>query len=94
MVITGTVLMRQQVGGGTNTAAWEIKSLARREASGVCVIVSQAVTSISNVGGYTDPVLLAAGVSAAGVLQVQVAGESGENLQWNADLTTNTAVYA
>ena len=94
MVITGTVLMRQQVGGGTNTAAWEIKSLARREASGVCVIVSQAVTLISNVGGYTDPVLLAAGVSAAGVLQVQVAGESGENLQWNADLTTNTAVYA
>ena len=94
MVITGTVVMRQQVGGGTNTAAWEVKSLVRREASGVCVIVSQAVTSISNVGGYTDPVLLAAGVSAAGVLQVQVVGEFGENLQWNADLTTNNAVYA
>ncbi len=92
--ITGTVVMRQQVGGGTNTAAWEVKSLVRREASGVCVIVYQTITALSNAGSYTNPVLLAAGLSAAGVLQVQVTGKTGENLQWNADLTTNNAVYA
>lgn len=94
MGITGTIVMRQQVGGGTNVSAWEVKALIRREASGVCVIVSQGISPISNAGSYTNPVLLAAGNSAAGVLQVQVTGKSGQNLQWNAALTTDNAVYA
>ncbi len=94
MVITGTIVMRRQVSQGTDNSAWEVKALIRREASGVCVIVYQSVTSLSNAGSYTNPVLLAAGVSVAGVLQVQVTGKAGQNLQWNADLTTNTSVYA
>jgi len=94
--VDGTLMMRRQTQGGAASAVslWRITALVRRENSGVCVVDFGTVTVVSNAIGYQNPTLLAAGVSAAGIFQIQVTGESGQDLRWSAELTTAEVIYA
>jgi len=89
--VSGLVVARQSTATGTQSAAWKVEALIRRE-TGVAttVLVASTVTAISNVPGWT--IALSADTTNGG-LAVTATGAAGTVIRWNAALTTAEVVY-
>jgi len=92
ITFTGTAIVREQAADGTDVSAWDIKGVARREASGSAVIVQSDITARTNVSGYG--LAIAASTSDAGALEVSVTGAAATDLKWVIDVQTTDVVYA
>ena len=77
---------------GTDVSAWDVKGVARREASGNAVIVQSDLTARTNTSGYG--LAIAASTSDAGALEVSVTGAASTNLKWVIDIQTTDVDYA
>ena len=78
---TGMVVARQNTGGGTQSAAWKIEGLIRREGTvASTTLVSSTVTAISNVPGWG--LSLAAETTSFGALQITGTGAAATNIRW------------
>ena len=91
ITFTGTAIVRQQSSQGSSVSAWDIKGVARREASGNAVIVDSDITARTNAGGYG--IAISASTSDAGAVEVAVTGAS-TNLKWVIDIQTTDVAYA
>mgnify|MGYP000232639823 FL=1 len=91
ITFTGTAIVRQQSSQGSSVSAWDIKGVARREASGNAVVVDSDITARTNGGGYG--IAISASTSDAGALEVAVTGASA-NLKWVVDIQTTDVVYS
>jgi len=89
---TGVVVARQQAGGGTQSAAWKVEGLIRREGTAASTtLVTSTVTVISNVPAWT------LGLSADttnGALAVTVSGAPAINIRWTASIECAEVIYA
>jgi hypothetical protein len=92
ITFTGTAIVREQAADGTDVSAWDIKGVARREASGSAVIVQSDITARTNASGYG--LAIAASTSDAGALEVSVTGAAATDLKWVIDVQTTDVVYA
>lgn len=89
---TGTVVARQQATGGTQSAAWKIEGLIRREANAASTtLVASTVTAISNVPGWT---LALSADTTNGGLAVTATGAAATNIRWVATVQTSEVTYA
>lgn len=89
---TGMIVARQQAAGGTQSAAWKVEGLIRREASAAAtVLVNSALTVISNVPGWAVAV---SADTTNGCLAVTVNGASGINIRWVATIDTAEVTFA
>ena len=89
---TGTVVARRQAAGGTQSAAWEVKGLIRREASaGTTVLVNSALTVIDNTPGWT---LALTADTTNGGLAITATGAAATNIRWVATINTSEVTYA
>jgi hypothetical protein len=89
---TGTVIARQQAAGGTQSAAWKIEGLIRREGTaGSTTLVASTVTAISNVPGWT---LALSADTTNGGLAVTATGAAATNIRWVATVQTSEVTYA
>jgi len=89
---TGTVVARQQAAGGTQSAAWKIEGLIRREGTaGSTTLVASTVTAISNVPGWT---LALSADTTNGGLAVTATGAAATNIRWVATVQTSEVTYA
>ena len=89
---SGTIVARRQAAGGTQSAAWRVEGLIRREASAAAtVLVSSAVNTISNVPAWA--IALTADVT-NGALAVTVTGAAATNIRWVATIDTSEVIYA
>ena len=89
---TGTVVARQQAAGGTQSAAWKIEGLIRREATAASTtLVASTVTAISNAPGWT---LALSADTTNGGLAVTATGAAATNIKWLATVETNEITYA
>lgn len=87
----GTIVARQQASGGTQSAAWRIEGLIRREANAATTtLVASTVSVISNVPGWT--VALSADTTNGG-LAITVTGAVGTNIRWAANINTSEVTY-
>jgi hypothetical protein len=88
---TGTVVARQQASGGTQSAAWKVEGLIRREASaGTTTLVASTVTAISNVPGWT---LALSADTTNGGLAVTATGAAATDIRWVATIETTEVTY-
>jgi len=88
---TGTVVARQQASGGTQSAAWKVEGLIRREGSaGTTTLVASTVTAISNVPGWT---LALSADTTNGGLAVTATGAAATNIWWLATIQTSEVTY-
>ena len=92
ITFTGTAIVREQAADGTDVSAWDIKGVARREASGNAVIVQSDITARTNTSGYG--LAIAASTSDAGALEVSVTGAASTDLKWVIDIQTTDVAYA
>ena len=89
---TGTVVARRQAAGGTESAAWEVKGLIRREANAASTtLVASTVTAISNVPGWA---LALSADTTNGGLAVTATGAAATNIKWVATIQTSEVTYA
>lgn len=89
---TGTVVARQQAAGGTQSAAWKIEGLIRREANAASTtLVTSTVTVISNVPGWT---LSLSADTTNGGLAVTATGAAATNIKWLAVVESAEITYA
>lgn len=89
---TGTVVARQQAAGGTQSAAWKIEGLIRKEAANITTtLVTSTVTVISNVPGWT---LALSADTTNGALAVTATGALATNIKWLATVQTAEITYA
>jgi hypothetical protein len=89
---TGTVVARRQAAGGTESAAWKVEGLIRREANaGTTTLVFSLVTAISNVPSWT---LALSADTTNGGLAVTVTGAAATNIRWVATIQTSEVTYA
>jgi len=89
---TGTIVARQQASGGTQSAAWRVEGLIRREANAASTtLVASTVTVISNVPGWT---LALSADTTNGGLAVTATGAAATNIRWVASLQTSETIYA
>jgi hypothetical protein len=89
---TGTIVARQQAAGGTQSAAWTVSGLIRREANAASTtLVASTVNVISNVPGWT---LALSADTTNGGLAVTATGAVGTNIRWNATMQTSEVTYA
>jgi len=89
---TGTVVARQQASGGTQSAAWKVEGLIRKEGTSASVtLVASTVTAISNVPGWT---LALSTDTSAGSLIVTATGAAATNIRWVGCLDTSEVGYA
>jgi hypothetical protein len=89
---TGTIVARQQAAGGTQSAAWKIEGLIRREGTaGSTTLVASTVTAISNVPGWT---LALSADTTNGGLAVTATGAAATNIRWVATVQTSEVTYA
>ena len=89
---TGTVVARQQAAGGTQSAAWKIEGLIRKEAANITTtLVASTVTVISNVPGWT---LALSADTTNGALAVTATGALATNIKWLATVQTAEITYA
>jgi hypothetical protein len=89
---TGTVVARQQASGGTQSAAWTVSGLIRREANAASTtLVTSTVTVISNVPGWT---LALSADTTNGGLAVTATGAAATNIRWVATVQTSEVIYA
>jgi len=86
------VVARQQAAGGTESAAFEIKGLIRREANAASTtLVNSATTVISNAPGWA--VAVSADTTNGG-LAITVTGAASTNIRWVATAYTSEVIYA
>ena len=89
---TGTIVARQQAAGGTQSAAWKIEGLIRREGTAAStVLVASAVNTISNVPGWV--IALTADTTNGG-LAVTATGAASTSIKWLATINTSEVTYA
>lgn len=89
---TGTVVARQQGSGGTQSAAWKIEGLIRKEVVNLTTtLVASTVTAISNVPGWT--LALSADIT-NGALAITATGAAATNIRWFATVHTSEIIYA
>jgi hypothetical protein len=89
---TGTIIARQQAAGGTQSAAWTVSGLIRREANAASTtLVASTVTVISNVPGWT---LALSADTTNGGLAVTATGAAATNIRWVANIETSEVTYA
>lgn len=89
---TGTVVARRQASGGTESAAWKIEGLIRREGTaGSTTLVASTVTAISNVPGWT---LALSADTTNGGLAVTATGAAATNIKWLAVVESSEITYA
>lgn len=89
---SGMVVARQQASGGTQSAAWKIEGLIRREGSaGTTTLVNSAITVISNAPGWS---LSASASTTFGSLILTVTGAAATNIRWVATVQTSEVTYA
>jgi len=89
---TGTIIARQKASEGTQSAAWEVKGLIRREGSaGTTVLVNSALTVLSNVPNWV--IALTADTTNGG-LAITVTGAATTNIRWVATMQTSEVTYA
>lgn len=89
---TGTVVARRQAAGGTESAAWKIEGLIRREANAASTtLVASTVTAISNAPGWT---LALSADTTNGGLAITATGAAATNIRWVATVQTSEVTYA
>lgn len=89
---TGTVVARRQAAGGTESAAWKIEGLIRREGTAASTtLVASTVTAISNAPGWT---LALSADTTNGGLAVTATGAASTNIRWVATVQTSEVTYA
>jgi len=89
---TGTVVARRQAAGGTESAAWNIEGLIRREGTAASTtLVASTVTAISNVPGWT---LALSADTTNGGLAITATGAAATNIRWVATVQTSEVTYA
>ena len=92
MAFSGLVTCRQQAADGTDSAAFEIKGLLRREgAANTTTLVNSTLTTISNAQSFG--VALSANTT-LGSLSITVTGAASHDLRWVAQLDTAESTYA
>lgn len=92
LAFTGMIVARQQAAGGTQSAAWKVEGLIRREASAAAtVLVNSALTVISNVPGWAVAV---SADTTNGCLAVTVNGANGIPIRWVATIDTAEVAFA
>ena len=88
---SGTIVAREQASDGTDSAAWEIKGLIRREGSaGTTVLVNSATTVLDNTPNWG--MALSADTTNGG-LKIQVTGAASTNIRWVATINTSEVTY-
>lgn len=88
----GIVVARRQAAGGTESAAWKIEGLIRREANAASTtLVASTVTAISNVPGWT---LALSADTTNGALAITATGAAATNIRWVATVFTSEVIYA
>ena len=89
---TGTIVARQQASGGTQSAAWKVEGLIRKESTNASVtLLGATVTAISNVPGWT---LALSTDTSNGLLLVTATGAAATNIRWMGCLDTSEVGYA
>lgn len=89
---TGTVVARRQAAGGTESAAWKVEGLIRREANAASTtLVFSLVTAISNVPLWG---LALTADTTNGGLAVTATGAASTNIRWVATIQTSEVTYA
>lgn len=89
---TGTVVARRQAAGGTESAAWKIEGLIRREGTAASTtLVASTVTAISNAPGWT---LALSADTTNGGLAITATGAAATNIRWVATVQTSEVTYA
>lgn len=89
---SGVVVARQQAAGGTQSAAWNIEGLIRREGTAASTtLVASTVTAISNVPGWT---LALSADTTNGGLAITATGAAATNIRWVATVQTSEVTYA
>lgn len=89
---TGLVVARRQASGGTESAAWKVEGLIRREANAASTtLVASTVTAISNAPGWT---LALSADTTNGGLKVEATGAASTNIRWVATIQTSEVTYA
>ena len=89
---TGTVVARRKASEGTESAAWKIEGLIRREANAASTtLVASTVTAISNAPGWT---LALSADTTNGALAVTATGAASTNIRWVATVQTSEVIYA
>jgi hypothetical protein len=89
---SGIIVARRQAAGGTESAAWKVEGLIRREANAASTtLVASTVTAISNVPGWT---LALSADTTNGGLAVTATGAVATNIRWVATIQTSEVTYA
>jgi hypothetical protein len=89
---SGTIVARRQAAGGTQSAAWRVEGLIRREANAAAtVLVSSSVNTISNVPGWAIAITAD---TTNGALAVTATGAAATNIRWVATINTSEVIYA
>ncbi len=88
---SGIIVARQQNSGGTQSAAWKVEGLIRRDANAASTtLVASTVTAISNVPGWT---LALSANTTLGCLTVTATGAAATNIRWVANIDTVEVTY-
>lgn len=88
----GIIVARRQAAGGTESAAWKIEGLIRRDANAASTtLVASTVTAISNAPGWT---LALSADTTNGALAVTATGAASTNIRWVATVQTSEVTYA
>jgi hypothetical protein len=89
---TGIIVARRQASGGTESAAWKVEGLIRREANAASTtLVASTVTAIDNTPGWT---LALSADTTNGGLKVEATGAAATNIRWVATIQTSEVTYA
>lgn len=89
---TGTVVARRKAADGTESAAWKIEGLIRREgAANTTTLVASTVTAIDNTPGWT---LALSADTTNGGLKIEATGAASTNIRWVATVQTSEVTYA
>lgn len=87
----GTIVAREQASAGTDSAAWKVEGLIRREGSaGTTVLVNSATTVLDNTPGWG--MALSADTTNGG-LKIEVTGAAATNIRWVATVHTSEVTY-
>jgi hypothetical protein len=89
---SGIIVARRQAAGGTESAAWKVEGLIRREANAASTtLVFSMVTAISNLPLWT---LALSADTTNGGLKVEATGAAATNIRWVATIQTSEVTYA
>lgn len=88
----GIVVARRKAADGTESAAWKIEGLIRRDANAASTtLVASTVTAISNAPTWT---LALSADTTNGGLKVEATGAASTNIRWVATVRTSEVTYA